>query len=391
MEANGSGENEKVAKKHEDFFILFYFIIYCTFVLATFVQLVYWLGLFIRLARYPNTSNRTFGISTPPVSIIICAKNEAKNLLNNLPSIIGQDYPDFEVVVVNDGSTDDTQQILEKFAAQYSFLKLINIDRAFANRPGKKFALTQGILAAKHEIVLLTDADCRPASRQWIEIMVGAIDDRIAIGLGYGPYWKDNTWLNSFIRYDTAYIAAQYFSFALAGMPYMGVGRNLIYKKKLFRQTNGFKRHQHIASGDDDLFISAAANCDNVEIILDEKAFVYSSPKKNWKLFYRQKVRHLSTGLYYNKAQKAFLGALSMSHFLHYTGGIVLILKFSTIFVIFIYVVRIWVVACVFGLILKRLKEQDLIKWIPLFDFCFVCYYLLFAPSLLIGKSEQWK
>ena len=369
-------------------------IIYCVFILATLIQLGFYLGVFLKLARYQTVANKqTYStkFSTIPVSIIICARNEATNLKSNLPYILDQDFPEFEVIVVNDDSSDGTEMVLHKAAAKSSNLRIVKISDKGSKQIGKKFALAKGIEAARYELLLLTDADCRPNSRQWLSLMQNEITDKIDIALAYGPYFKHDGLLNKFIRFETVYTAIQYFSFALIGLPYMGVGRNLIYKKKLYTQFGGFKKHEHIASGDDDLFINAIARENNVSIVIHPKAFVYSEPKKNWKDYYRQKLRHLTTGVHYKIKHQALLGMLSLSHFLHYTMGAVLLLKTSTIFVLFIYVVRISIVLYVYAAIFNKLRESSLLKWIPFLDAAYILYYILFTPTLLFGKTERWK
>ena len=371
-----------------------FFIIYCVFVLASLIQLAFWMGLFSKLAFYPSRSKKqTYDAtrSLPPVSIIICAKNEAANLLKNLPFVIGQTYPMFEVIVVNDNSDDDTERILLDFSAKTNYFRIVNNNNNTDWQLGKKYALSKGIRAAQYDLLLLTDADCRPDSQKWLYHMQSAMHENIEIVLGYGPYEKRLSWLNKFIRFETVYTAIQYFSFALSRTPYMGVGRNLMYKRKLFDQADGFKTHQHVASGDDDLFISAVATSENVNVMLNQQSFTYSEPKDSWSSYFRQKRRHLTTSTLYKPTHQFLLGLLSASHFLHYTAGIVLILKFSTIFVLFIYVVRLFVVLLVYRATLKQLRESDLLLWIPVLDVAILLYYAIIAPTLLFGKTKTWK
>ncbi|MEM9822100.1 MAG: glycosyltransferase, partial [Bacteroidota bacterium] len=305
------------------------------FVLATIVQLLFWIFLFSKLAFFRESiSSQT---STPsaerPVSIIICARNEAENLKKNLPRILNQNYRSYEVIVVNDNSSDQTQNILLNFHIKNPILWSLDI----TDKPkgsGKKPALAAGIRAARHEVLLFTDADCQPTSRNWLREMQELIQGRVEIGLGYGPYFSEKGFLNKFIRFETIFTAIQYFSFALAGHPYMGVGRNLIYKKRLFDKAGGFDKHAHLLSGDDDLFVNEVAHSNNVSITLKKESFVYSAPKSSWKAYFRQKARHLSTGKHYKIKHQVLLGLVSTSHFFHYLGGILLvILKTSTIFV----------------------------------------------------------
>lgn len=372
---------------------MYLIVIYCAFIIASVIQLGYWLGLFSKLALYRVDNNKqayTTNPSLPPVSIIICAKNEATNLLQNLPSVIGQEYPQFEVIVVDDNSDDDTERILLDFSAKFDYFRIIKNLNKKTGQLGKKSALSTGIKAAQYDLLLLTDADCRPNSQKWLYHMQCAINDEKNIGLGYGPYKKLKTWLNKFIRFETVYTAVQYFSFAISGSAYMGVGRNLIYQKKLFDQAGGFTAHEHIASGDDDLFISQVASSTNVNVVLEKEAFVYSDPKESWSSYFRQKRRHLTTGTYYNPRHQVWLGLLSLSHFTHYVTLLILLIH-STEFVLIIYLVRLLVVLLVYIPTLKKLNESDLIPWIPILDAAYILYYVIFAPTLLFGKTKTWK
>ena len=365
------------------------FIIYLG---ATLVQLVYWLGIFSRLAFYRQPPRKKDDKPLPGVSIIICARNEAENLKKNLPHFLSQEYRSFEIIVVNDHSTDETSQVLLDFQNKNAKLRFISL-KDEKIQLGKKKALSRGINSAKFDIVLLSDADCFPASQNWLYEMQSVLRDKVKIGLGYGPYLREESFLNLFICFETTYTATQYFSFALIGLPYMGVGRNLIYDKALFFRTGGFQKHEHIASGDDDLFVNQVASFNNTAINLNPDTFVYSEPKKAWRGYYYQKARHLTTGSSYNLVHQLLLGGLSLSHLLHYMAAIVLLLFSSMSSLIFlIYLVRIGVVSLILGKILKKLQDSTLIKWIPVLDFAFIAYYLVFAPSLLIGsKVKQWK
>ena len=201
-------------------------IMFYVFCLVTLIQLFYYLFFFSRLAFYQAKRNKDY--QTHPVSVIICARDEATNLAKNLPEILAQQYSTtHEVIVINDNSFDDSKYLLQEFQRKFRQLKITELKQEAQLIPGKKFPLSIGIKAAQHEILLLTDADCMPASASWIEKMQETYRDGTEIVLGYGAYHKNKRALNKFIRWETFHSALQYFSFALAGKPYMGVGRNL--------------------------------------------------------------------------------------------------------------------------------------------------------------------
>lgn len=363
---------------------------------ATICQLVYWFFVFSKLAFYKTENevlkNHHDFQSTPSVlpsiSVIICARNEAENLRKNLPTILNQEYTDFEVIVVNDASTDETPDVLNYFLLKYQHLRIITI----ANKKimGKKGALAAGIAAAKYEWLLLTDADCYPLSKNWILGMIKGVDAK-EIGLGYAPYQKRDGFLNTFIRYETVWTAIQYMGFALAGEPYMGVGRNMIYMKKLYEKVGGFQKHAHIASGDDDLFINSVISRKNFSIILNPKTFMLSEPQTRWNAYFTQKKRHFSTATSYTLKHKMMLGILSASHFFYFVTAVSLLaLKISTIFVILGLVVRTLVMWFFYGKILRRFHEHNLFIWIPVLDVVYVFFYLFFLPALMI-KTRKWR
>jgi biofilm PGA synthesis N-glycosyltransferase PgaC len=364
-------------------------LLFSVFMLALVIQLVYYWGVFSHLAFY-----KAAVVTNPaqPVSVIICARNESKNLRNNLQSILEQDFFDFEVVVVNDCSWDDSGLYLEQMARQYPNLKVLTIKEQEKYQHGKKFALTLGIKAAKHEILLMTDADCKAKSKNWLSLMQNNFSPNKSITIGYGPYQKKAGILNRFIRLDTFYTALQYISFSMMGMTYMGVGRNLSYRKSVFFKNKGFASHQHVLSGDDDLFVNSIANKTNVALELNPQAFTYSEPSLSWNAWINQKVRHFSTARYYKKRHKVVLALLTISHFLFFSTLVtLLILKFEWHLLLILFIIRFGCQLLIFGKAMKVLEEGDLWWMIPLFDlFSFIFYPILTLTNLFV-KVHKWK
>jgi len=229
--------------------------------------------------------------------------------------------------VVNDCSEDDSEMVLARLKQKYPRLYYTNIpmDRRFHH--GKKLALTIGVKAAAHDYLVLTDADCKPVSSQWLKkIMEGFSDEEKEIVLGFGGYRKTKGFLNLLIRYDTFWVAMQYLGFALSGKPYMGVGRNLAYRKDLFIKGYGFRNHSHIASGDDDLFVQEHATAKNCAVVIDREAHTHSEPPATWKNWRIQKSRHLTTAPHYKRGIKLELIAEPLSREIFWLLGIVLII-----------------------------------------------------------------
>lgn len=363
------------------------FYIFCG---AAFFQLFYFLFFYLRLANYkPKTVQVT---QYPPVSIIICARNEDTNLKKNLPKILAQDYPAFEVIVVDDNSEDGTTEYLFFLSQKEPRLKRTKTGNSNRMMAGKKFPLTLGLKAAANELVLLTDADCYPATDQWLKNMVAGYAGGKEIVLGYGAYEKQPGSLNRRIRYETVLTAINYLSLALARLPYMGVGRNLSYNKTLFFNTNGFFDHRHIPSGDDDLFINKVATKRNTEIVITPDAFTYSEPKETRDEWIEQKTRHLSTAKFYRFKHKFWLGLQPISHILFWITSVYLLcILFAYWYIVAAAFVLRWILLrYTFTQAMNKLDEKDLKPYIEWYDFIQIGYYFRFAKAALVKTKYRW-
>ena len=365
-------------------------VIFFTFCLITLIQLFYYLFFFTRLGFYKAAVKNTS--HTHPVSVIICARDEAANLAKNLPGSLVQRYSTtHEIIVVDDNSFDDSKYLLEELQRRFRHLKIVELKQEAKMIPGKKFPLSIGIKTAKYEIVLLTDADCVPASETWIDQVQATYDEGTEIVLGYGPYHSKKGMLNKLIRWETFHTALQYLTYALAGTPYMGVGRNLSYKKTIFFRHKGFSAHNHVASGDDDLFISAAATKRNTKINVDPGAFTLSEPATTWAQWSRQKKRHYTTAKYYRPIHQFLLGTYSFSHFLFYPLFVASLLFYNWQFSLIVLGARLLVQSVVFYKGMKKLQEKDLFPYFILFDIWMFFYYFIFAGTLIKKPGKQWK
>jgi glycosyltransferase involved in cell wall biosynthesis len=366
--------------------------IYYIYILATVFQLLFFFFVFSKFLFYKKTESQSDKKTAPSVSIVVCAHNEEKNLLSKLRRILAQTYHSFEVIVVDDHSTDNTASILLEYQQEYSYLRIVN-NSYIKNTLGKKQALALGIEAAQYNTLLLTDADCEPESEFWIRDMVAELSDEKEIVLGYSPYMAtEETLLNRWTRFEAIYTALQYFSFALWRFPYMGVGRNLLYQKHLYTQSNGFETHAHIASGDDDLFVNSIANGRNVAIAIQTTTFVNTEAKVTWSAYFRQKKRHFTTGKHYKIWHQLLLGALAASHCGHYGGAFFSLLSGTCIeTVILIYLVRMTVVVYAYSHILNRFRDRSLLPWIPIMDAGIAIYYAILSPAIWIGNNRTWK
>jgi len=361
-------------------------------IISSLVQLCYYFCLFQKFTQYKT--NYVKKSNKPGVSVIICAKDEAENLNRLLPAIYQQNYPDFEIILINDRSIDNTLEIMEKFEENYPHkTRVVNVpfskdDRLRGN---KKYALTLGIKAAKNNHLLFTDADCQPASTNWITYMTSQFGGKTQIVLGYGKYRKESGFLNKMIRYETLQTALQYFSFAIKRIPYMGVGRNLAYTKELFINNNGFYNHLDILSGDDDLFVNETATTENTEICINPDSFTVSIPKQSLQAYIHQKRRHISTSDKYQLKFKILLGLYHSSILLFWISAInLLLIQINFPIVIGIIFVRYITMAWVQNRAAKKLQEEDLIIWFPVLEISLIIFQLYIFVRNLIKKPSYW-
>jgi len=364
---------------------LFYF-----FIAIVFIQLFYYLGIF---GKFAFAKPQQITPKKLPVSVVVCAKNEEENVKKYIPLLAQQDYPDFEIVLIDDASSDETLEVFEEFEKEFPNIRLVKVENNEAFWGNKKYALTLGIKAAKKDYLLFTDADCFPTSKDWITSMTSHFTMNKTIVLGYGGYEKvERSFLNKIIRFETVLTAVQYFSWAKLGLPYMGVGRNLAYKKEEFFNVNGFIDHIQIRSGDDDLFINQAANKINTTISYTPESFTYSKPKKTYKEWFTQKRRHISTAEHYKFFDKMQLGLFFISQLFFFLLVIILLaFQFQWIAVLAILATRYTVVWTVIGCSAGKLKENDLKIWFPVVEIALILTQINIFITNIFSKPVYWK
>lgn len=347
------------------------------------IQMFYYLYFFIRLNfRTKNIFQKNY---FPNVSIIIAARNEERNLARNLPIILSQEYPNFEVIVVNDRSWDESLDVLLALEQQYKNLRTVNIPDTGNDEYAKKMAITLGIKAAKNDRLIFTDADCFPNSKNWIKEMARGFYNKKTLVLGAGVYKKEKGFLNMLIRFDAIMIAIQYLSMAKAKIPYMGVGRNLGYTKELYDSVRGFKSHYHIPSGDDDLFVNEVGNRKNTSVIFNEDSITTSYSKTTFKDWTNQKKRHFTTGNRYKVIHLFLLSLFPLSLTIFYVLAIILV--FNNIFVNYVLMLvffKFLIQIIIFIIPFKIMGSVKLALVSPLLEFLFI-----FLNTSLIFKSKH--
>jgi len=365
-------------------------ILFYALIVIVSIQIIYYFGFLFSFAIKRAETRLKKNIQ---ISIIICAKNEAENLKKNLPLILNQEYPNFEVVLVNDSSSDDTLEIMKTFVANHSNIKLVDVKTNETFWGNKKYALTLGIKASTHDFLVFTDADCMPKSNKWLAHISGNFSNQKSIVLGYGAYAKKPySFLNKLIRFETLMTALQYFSYANLGYPYMGVGRNMAYRKDLFFNNSGFNNHMSVKSGDDDLFINEVANRINTSICFTEDSFTVSEPKTSFKDWILQKRRHISTAKFYKTEHKFFLGLFYTSQLLFWVlGALLLLLGYDWHWIVSLIALRFIVQFLCFTFTAKKLGELDLLILTPILEIFLITTQLSIFIANLISKPKHWK
>lgn len=351
------------------------------------IEVIYYLVFVVRVLRFKQPVKEQL----PPVSVVMCVRNEQENLLNHLELILTQDYPDYEVVVVNDRSRDETSDVLKAFKARHQHLRIVEVPDSDFLYGNKKFGLTLGIKAAAFDHLLFTDADCQPASSQWVKSMAASFDPH-QIVLGYGPYKEEKGLLNKLIRFDTFIIGVQYLSMGLAGVPYMGVGRNLAYHRSLFFKTKGFSKHLDLRSGDDDLFINEAATRKNTTICIEHQGQTVSVPKNTFSAWFEQKRRHITTSRRYTFGKKAILGILNIRRYMFWSAAAMVFIAFPVSEWIYCLLgARLLFQMSIFHLALKKLGERGLWYLAPILEILLLLIYPAFAVANATKGPGKWK
>ncbi len=357
------------------------------FIAVTLIQIVYYLVFYVPILW--EKKKQAKADFDQAVSVIIAAHNEAENLKKFLPKVLEQEYPKFEVIVINDRSKDDTETVLTILKKKYPHLRTSFIKDNGKLKHGKKLAITLGIKASQYDYIVLTDADCEPSSSHWISEMASGLSNSDVV-LGYGPYFEGKGFLNKLIRYETSSIALQYMGFAKRSVPYMGIGRNLAYKKDLFVEHRGFVNHAHLRSGDDDLFVNEVSSKASFSYNLSPDSFAYSVPETKWKHWVRQKQRHFSTFSYYKKKHLFLLSLETYSRVLFYLLLPITIALFSHYYWVFaIAFLRFLMLVSVQSIWAKKVKEPKVAQYAILFDLLLpILYFFLYLDNYKILRKR---
>ncbi|WKV11322.1 glycosyltransferase [Marivirga harenae] len=368
-------------------------VIFIIFIVVILIQAYFNIYYFFTFV-YSKNDEEEFCDELKPTSVIICAHNELKNLKNHLPKFLNQTHDNYEVILVNDRSNDGSQEWLEDLETSHSHLKVLHISETPVEFNAKKYALTKGIELAKNEIILLSDADCEPNSRHWVDIMSRSFKESTSIVLGVSLYKKRLGILNQFIRFETLQTALLYLSFAQRGSPYMGVGRNMAYRKSFFEQKNGFQNFKSVMGGDDDLWVNQHSTKENTRICTHFTSLTLSNPKENWSAFFQQKKRHLSVGKHYKTDDKLRLGLFHLTQsiaWILFILGCMLGNPTDCLILSFLFLTHVAGQYVVFYKLSIKFGIKFVYYNLPIMELFFNCYYWTWGIYASLTKHLKWK
>lgn len=382
----------------EFFYNRFSFIVLVCFVVALLVQLAYHWGLFSRVAFYKRKRQLKPDSNLEPVSVVICARNAYEYLVDLVPALLKQDYPDFEVVIVNDCSDDKTEEYLDELVRREPKVKPVHIRQHLNFFNGRKFPLSMGIKSAANDLLVLTECKCMPSNDLWLRSVAECYGKSTEVVIGYSPFQQKKGLLNLLIRFDALQNGLMYLSAALNGHPYMGIGKNLSYRKELFFRNKGFISHYTTSVGDDDLFVSQAATKKNTEVLIDADDTIVTAPARSFRLWMRQRSSRNSTVRHYSLRARLSQLLFYGSHSLFYVSFVALLclkpafaLSIGAAFyvpvLVLLFLLRYATLMVVYHNASKRLGEKGLLPGLPLYDalFAFLTPLLRLMGRMNVG------
>jgi glycosyltransferase involved in cell wall biosynthesis len=365
-------------------------ILFITFCFSSFVAILLNILSLFKLSKY-KSKEHILDIEDKPVSIVVCAHNEIENLKDLVPKLLAQAYVDFEVIIVDDRSTDGSYEYLLEEQSKHANMKMVRVEWTPEHVNEKKYALTLGIKAAKNDLLVFTDADCEPISYNWLKKMVSQFNGKTDFVLGFSYYREHPGFLNKFIRHETLQTALLYVTMALLGIPYMGVGRNIGYKRSFFLSKKGFNKILKITGGDDDLFVNRYSTSKNTTVVLDPESVILSEPKKKLGEFITQKIRHISVSKLYKFKHKFLIGLISISKILFWITGLsLIILTYNIYWTAGLFSIQLLLLLGVYDRFTKILRVKYEIWSLWFMDFVYISYLILFSLRAFTARKVRW-
>ena len=349
------------------------------------IQLTYQVSQLFAILSYrrPSASNKM------SISVIVCAWNEYENLKRLVPKLLKMKKDDHEIIIVDDKSSDETYEYL---LGMRDHLKHVRIDTTPDHINSKKYAITLGVKAAKNDWVLLTDADCDP-NEAWIDEMSKQGSEKVDFVIGASQYKRGKSFLSRFIRYENLMTIISYTAMAIMGKPYMGVGRNLMYRKSVFLENKGFNDLKGVLGGDDDLLVNRLAKSKRTRVSLSKESMVYTKPKASWRAYKDQKTRHLAVGVHYRLLDKVLLSLQSLSQILIWVSFATLALSAQLDIVVIAagLMLQRWITMMIsMSVTSRKTGDRFVVIFTPIYDMLYSVYYVVMGLSALLTKRVKW-
>ena len=283
--------------------------------------LVYYFGLFGPFV-FRKEKSRTSNEDLPPISIVITAHNEAHHLVESLPVILTQEYPDYEVVLVNDNSQDEIEQLALELNNRYHHLHYVNMGSSRSTMEGRKFPFAIGIQAASNPTVVFTNSSCIPSSPFWLQHIASKFVRQKEVVLAHTTYQSRGGLLNKWLHYDALVNSVRAFSYTLAKMPVLADSHNLAFKRHLFFDNKEkFFALSRLPFGEDNIFINQVANGKMCDVAVDPEAVIYQTPI-SFSDWLRNKRYELVSQSYYRALHRFVLQCYNWLSFLFYPAAI---------------------------------------------------------------------
>lgn len=346
------------------------------------IQALYYILVFGKVSSFVSKKKKQKeepSETLPAVSVVIATKNEEFFLKENLGLFLEQDYPEFEVIVVNDASTDDTQYVLKAFSKLYPRLNVVNIVENVNKFKGRKFPISLGVKAAKHDRIILAGADCVPSGFDWLKSIVGGFSGGKELVLGYVALSNAKSLAGKIMQYDNVTTTMNYMGLGLSGLAYRGNGKNLAFSKNLFFSVGGFTKHYNYTLGEDDIFVSQVATRRNTTVVLSKESVLSCSAKKKYRTWKDEKKRRLSIHKFRGIFPRTLLSTVPLTTFLIYIGVIISALcAFPYQYLIAALAIKFIIQTVAYLKACRHLNVKAIFLFAPLFEL----YFLLFDAKM---------
>lgn len=349
------------------------------------LQIFFYLVKIRPFLQYKDTINPSEPLENKLFFLII-VKNEYHQLHELLTAITNQSFGKLEIAIVDDHSDPQNRLDMENIVGQF---KGVNIFDSTGNS-GKKHAIYAVIENLDKQSVVFIDADCRPSSKNYTKILAKKLSNKELV-IGYGPLFKEEGFLNKLSRFDTMWIAAQYFGSAVQGKAYMAVGRNMAIRTKIYQSVLSKIKAKEILSGDDDMLIQALGTDVKMDIMIDPDSFMYSKSEENYISLLRQKTRHVGTSLHYKLRDKIWLSFTAFLSIICYPAILFYFCFYNVPLALILLVVKIILTYLIFIPIAKKLKENDLILLLPLWEMIYGIHLVILVFYGMNSNKKVWK